>query len=735
MDALPLRPLPSNKNLPTTTPLTTSFWWLCLLLLLSLPHIQCSQHDGTKNSPCDPQHPCNTGLKCILNVCSDGRVDAACQDNNDCLSWFQCVNKRCATKDESTEDGGEGSTESSETPEIQAESAPEEDPVDRTLADGIVEQCRTYRDCGVQHCLVQKDGRSLLCSDETQRCSSDKDCKALKGTVCQIKPDPTANGLPKLFCVFPRATSQPRKATGAPCSQNEDCLSNVCLTNYKECGGFCSGDDDCPTDFYCSEYSFFQSGQPLTFPGCYRRCQEGKDCPSGYTCAQEKCIPDGTPQIGGACQSSKNCPQQAQCLDAWNGGYCIQDCYESKSCPTGSACSPFQSGLSYCLKTCTNDGSCRDGYFCGSLSSSSQQVCLPRGDRELGNLCETDLDCQTGQCRILPTGRQCTRPCSPTNQCPFRFVCQTINSGSYCSKQCTASTDCPEDYICRDGSCTIPDDTTNRALGAACTKNEQCQAGLCITNEPQLPHGYCTQTCGTKKPCPSGSYCAKVGNQTVCLQTCRPPTSTCDPATGNCNSSVNVCRKGYYCSSQVVPVSPNNQPLACSDKNPCPKSTIPWVCDTHWQYRVCSLGLCLGRGVRDDGQTCFNHSDCSSGTCYLPTPSTNTPSCAADKDCAESSLGRRCETQQKRCVECLTSRDCPFPKQCVNNACTTGGYCVTSCRSEGESCSQTSQCKGLTNQQGITVGKYCLPTCISSLQCLEDFVCRPTRPNNVCQLR
>ncbi|TNE47990.1 MAG: hypothetical protein EP343_17625 [Deltaproteobacteria bacterium] len=735
MDALPSRPHPSNNNLfPSRLRLAPA--WL-LLFLIWLPH--CSSRLSDKGDPCSTSETCNTGLKCIQAHCSDGRDGSVCDSSVDCLSTYTCINQRCTLRGEATEDGGENPDESPEAPESSNETISEEEPLDLSLPDGIVEQCRSYKDCGEQTCLVQKDGRSLLCGDLIRSCQSQLDCKSLEGTACQLHPQPRDGAL-GLYCVYPRSTSQPRKTLGSPCTQNGNCLSNICLPTTQECGTFCrkgkdgEADEGCPEGFYCAAYPFFQTPTDSVF-GCYRNCQEDKDCPASYACTDSQCVPDGTPAIGGACQSQEHCPNQAQCFDAWSGGYCLQDCSTSASCPTGSVCTPFSSGLSFCLKQCSEASDCRKEYFCGASGTPGKSVCLPQGKRELGNLCETDMDCQTGQCRQLPTGRQCTRSCSEANQCPLRFVCQSMEGESFCSKQCSVNEDCPENYECKEGACLIPSSTKDRDLGSACTQDSHCRTSLfCLTSEPQLPYGYCTQRCDSQTPCPQGSYCAQLGNQTICLQTCNPASNRCDPSSSSCNNVVDLCRKNYYCSSQVIRLSPNNEPLACSEQKPCPTSSIPWVCDLHWTSQVCSLGLCLARGVRANGQTCFRHNECASGTCYLPTPTTTSQPCTADKDCTGSTAGPWCEPQEKRCVACLSSKDCPFPQQCIQNACLSGGYCITPCRSEGEACSQSSQCKGLNNKQGTSMGKYCLPTCTSSLECLESFVCRPTKPSNVCQL-
>lgn len=89
-----------------------------------------------------------------------------------------------------------------------------------------------------------------------------------------------------------------------------------------------------------------------------------------------------------------------------------------------------------------------------------------RGDGEnpegVGNYCEANADCATGECYLGPGGGYCTSPCSEegdVSECPLDTVCKPIQGGARrCLLVCgSASTcdelSCPEDFCPAGSSC------------------------------------------------------------------------------------------------------------------------------------------------------------------------------------------------------------------------------------------------------------------------------------------
>ncbi|HZH78802.1 MAG TPA: S8 family serine peptidase [Archangium sp.] len=75
-----------------------------------------------------------------------------------------------------------------------------------------------------------------------------------------------------------------------------------------------------------------------------------------------------TSKVGQPCTRDSDCGTNGLCATTgYPGGYCTQDCLDSK-CPTGSQCYGNDEGTAaYCFATCTGtggQGSCRTGYIC-----------------------------------------------------------------------------------------------------------------------------------------------------------------------------------------------------------------------------------------------------------------------------------------------------------------------------------------------------------------------------------
>ena len=83
------------------------------------------------------------------------------------------------------------------------------------------------------------------------------------------------------------------------------------------------------------------------------------------------------------------------------------------------------------------------------------------GDRThadgVGNTCEEDDDCETGDCYIGPDGGYCTAPCGgegETADCPADTVCKPIQGGpARCLLVCGSESACDDRGGCDDDEC------------------------------------------------------------------------------------------------------------------------------------------------------------------------------------------------------------------------------------------------------------------------------------------
>lgn len=237
----------------------------------------------------------------------------------------------------------------------------------------------------------------------------------------------------------------------------------------------------------------------------------------------QACSGRGTVAVGGACTRDEACvtgacirEKSTMGLVAWTGGYCSGDC-SSAVCPEGT-CVAFSDGRSYCVSPCADNAQCRAGYIC----SAGVGACLP--------------DCRLGW------------SCGPS------LVCDSLTGA------CTVAGTVPG---------TIP-------LGAACTINLECVAGLCIperigTDTIAWTGGSCSQACASAT-CPSGAVCAPMEDGTAyCVPSCA---GTAD------------CRAGYTCDTEI---------WGC-----LPDCRLGWSCGT---YLVCDAvsGTCMSRSIPDGG--------------------------------------------------------------------------------------------------------------------------------------
>jgi hypothetical protein len=95
----------------------------------------------------------------------------------------------------------------------------------------------------------------------------------------------------------------------------------------------------------------------------------------------------------------------------------------------------------------------------------------------VGNACEVDDDCDTGECYLGPGGGYCTSPCSnegAVDECPDDTVCKPIQGGArrcllVCGSHsaCDGHDDCDVEH-CPDGSSCV---TVSNTDHLACEPN------------------------------------------------------------------------------------------------------------------------------------------------------------------------------------------------------------------------------------------------------------------------
>ncbi len=335
----------------------------------------------------------------------------------------------------------------------------------------------------------------------------------------------------------------------SPCSSGEECANGVCLRypgGIARCGQDCTRRSECGPNEECYDIDG-AGGQCIRFAGDNPSCDvEQTGCRTDAECAaSERCNtltreceprPMEGGELGDDCMSSVEC-RSGLCF----AGVCSQSCnwLDTRSCPSEWYCSGEATGRCttgagvcvmgnagtgaigapcsratdcaslYCAQGvcgtpcipggasgCGTDLACYEGAtvgcgFCGPASGTM------RGERELGEVCNTSDECRTSLCAMIEGGRNvCSEYCDDDAVCPNGFQCVAAGTTRVC----------------------IPD---VRGVGVECTNHEQCADGLCVSaGEVQ----YCTRECGgTRASCPDGFECASVDPS---ISVCRVPSSS-----------------------------------------------------------------------------------------------------------------------------------------------------------------------------------------------------------------
>jgi len=126
---------------------------------------------------------------------------------------------------------------------------------------------------------------------------------------------------------------------------------------------------------------------------------------------------DTTPPPPAKKDVGEKCTAEADCA----GGYCLV----------------FGTGSSgFCSKACGTGSDCPSKYRCELMSSGGVKVCVPMGDKKLGETCTYNLDCASDLCVVVgsATTGYCTAPCTVAAECPAGWSCDRIGSasGKYC---------------------------------------------------------------------------------------------------------------------------------------------------------------------------------------------------------------------------------------------------------------------------------------------------------------
>ncbi len=221
----------------------------------------------------------------------------------------------------------------------------------------------------------------------------------------------------------------------------------------------------------------------------------GEPCTDDTECASLRCDDpgDGVPRCLSACVTDAGLCAVTEACAALPGecGSCIAAAILSaprglgEACDDDSACRSGEcdegAGVTYCSAACAQDVECGQGFHC------REARCVP-GDRSgTAETCIADGDCSFGE------------------RCEAGF----------CVHPCTRDESCADDFTCDGGVC-VPS-PGNVLLGERCAPEDTCIHGTCLEVGDE---SRCTVACGAADgagPCPPRLQCRRVEDDLLCV--------------------------------------------------------------------------------------------------------------------------------------------------------------------------------------------------------------------------
>lgn len=474
---------------------------------------------------------------------------------------------------------------------------------------------------------------------------------------------------------------------GCDSTGDADC-SNTCGDGLTEGSETCDG--DCPTTCddrdACTVDSFTGSAET-----CSLTCDATPitECAGGDGCCAPGCTATNDTDCSASCGNGQLDP----------GELCDGDC--PTSCDDGVACTEDRpvGAAATCNVQCINDpitvcaagdGCCPDG--CSS-ANDADCACVPRTCDEMGWTCGS-----------LDTG------CNSTVSCGTCLATQMCDGGT-----------CVE----------VP---ANRGIGSACTSDNDCNSGFCLSEAGNgMPGGYCVavcdglfnqcaegtcvggrclKECGTDSDCRTGYECYATLGSTV--NACQPVGLGARTVGQSCTTSMD-CAGGenVFCEGPAAGYKNGYCQKYCDTNNPCPFGSHCAFDDDVFGSAV--VGVCLRdcasnascRGNGADGYMCYDADDDGASECFVAGTGNGAVGgpCDGPWDCDGGAWGR-----------CGSEKGGGFPD----------GYCSIACGTDQGDCPFGSHC-GTTVITG-----FCVADCVLSTQCRAGYTCQDDGTIDAC---
>ncbi|MCC7385450.1 MAG: hypothetical protein IT384_26610 [Deltaproteobacteria bacterium] len=266
-------------------------------------------------------------------------------------------------------------------------------------------------------------------------------------------------------------------------------------------------------------------------------CSTDGDCGSGQSCVAD--LTQGSSYCSSTgCSRDSDCPPDQRCrigVSAQAGGTELSVCVDRvRSCEMSERCDGLDNDCDGVVDgaSCAPITACLDDLPCGAFVCTPAvnqplALCAPPNDaasRPDFERCTRDEECRNGVCE---TGL-CSPLCRPSldevspGSCPVGYRCtRAVGSGqrpayNTCQPSCRTARECQPSEACvwRDVYqgvdehmlvCARPE-PTRLPLGQSCTRDDECQTGLCFCRT-------CTRPCANLN-----DDCTDIGAGAVCQQ-------------------------------------------------------------------------------------------------------------------------------------------------------------------------------------------------------------------------
>lgn len=572
--------------------------------------VACTSADTCRGSSCQgTAYTCDDALSCTNDSCKGDGTCNHVQAANTCLIAGVCYAADAIKPDEPCRQC---------RPDL---SATTWSPVKGAVACDDGQACTKQDTCVAGSCV----GTAYTCSDglacTTDACVGDGTCSyttnagsCLIGGTCYSVGTPEP-GNPCRQCAAGDRAGWSNTASGTSCSDGQLCTQNDKCNGSGACAG---------TSYSCDDQ------RACTADACKGDGTCTNAIVSGWCLIGGACIADGVTSPGEECLACRPTLSSTEYRPVINGTACNDEtaCTMNDKCTAGSCL-----GTAYTCndgKPCTSDACKGDGSCLAPIDPGScliGGVCYDDGDT-LGSGASACLVCdsEVSQQSWLPNDQA---PCDDGVACTAGDAC----SGSTCggaAYSCDDGNACTLDSCKGDGTCNNIQASDTCIIGGVCYAGGVPKPGEpCFACRPEIS-GTTWSAVAAGAPCDDGAACTKndkcnagacAGTTYVCNDGLACTTDACDGA-GGCSAAVNAgscaiegaCYANgalktpggcLVCSAALSPTAwyPNTG-ATCNDGVACTKSD------------VCSGSTCGGTAYScDDALTCTNDSCNGNGTC------------------------------------------------------------------------------------------------------------------------